>query len=256
MRYRHLDHRNKPTGFAEPRRQPDDFLNHERKKRRFLELLKRFLKLLLVVAFLIAILYFGYRQYGQTPQLFSIKPTPNAFNENPVATTQVTETLVERIYASTPSPEPINVTWLETRVHELINAQRTKNGLNELRWNDALANAARKHSVDMATRNYIAHDSPEGHDLTWRYTQEGFVCLSTYGENINQEWTFDTTWYSTRVGATIEWKTQEQIAQNIVADWMNSEGHRKNILMPAFGTEGIGIAVTSEGKVYANEDFC
>ncbi len=231
MRYRYLDHR-RPFG--------QEFVYE--KKRDYSKLI--FVGILII---LLAILYYNYQQ----------NPSKSVVSET-LSVAQETETRYASLVLPSPSPtfEPLNVVMLETRVHELINVQRTTNGLNELSWNEVLVNAARKHSADMATRNYFTHDSPEGHDLTWRYAQESFVCPTAYGENIEQDWTFGTIEYTNGVETSREWKTLEQIAQSIVNSWMTSEGHRKNILTSNFRTEGIGIAVTSEGEVYTTEDFC
>jgi len=51
------------------------------------------------------------------------------------------------------------------------------------------------------------------------------------------------------------WNSPEAIAQTTVAGWMNSSGHRENILTLTFDREGIGIAIASE-KVYITENFC
>ncbi len=53
----------------------------------------------------------------------------------------------------------ISVTALEKRVHELINKERRKQGLVQLRWDDDLAGIARSHSRDMAARGYFSHSS-------------------------------------------------------------------------------------------------
>jgi len=53
-----------------------------------------------------------------------------------------------------------------------------------------------------------------------------------------------------------EYKSQEEIAESTVKRWMNSPGHRKNILSPFWRTRGIGVAIASDKKVYVTENFC
>ena len=53
-----------------------------------------------------------------------------------------------------------------------------------------------------------------------------------------------------------EWNTLEQVAQQAVNGWMNSEGHRKNIVDTHFTQEGIGIAFSTDEKIYVTENFC
>lgn len=63
----------------------------------------------------------------------------------------------------------------------LINEERTTRGLSSLTWNPTIAKASVNHSNDMADRRYFQHDSPEGHDFTWRYSQVGFTCTISQG---------------------------------------------------------------------------
>jgi hypothetical protein len=48
----------------------------------------------------------------------------------------------------------------------------------------------------------------------------------------------------------------EEIAKQVVNGWMNSPGHRANILNGRYDREGIGVAVSSDEKVYFTQDFC
>ena len=53
-----------------------------------------------------------------------------------------------------------------------------------------------------------------------------------------------------------EWLTPNELAESAVQGWMNSPGHRQNILTPHWRSEGIGVAVSNDGKVLATQDFC
>jgi uncharacterized protein YkwD len=53
-----------------------------------------------------------------------------------------------------------------------------------------------------------------------------------------------------------DWYTLDQIAHKTVQGWMNSPGHRKNILTPHWQNEGIGISVAPDGAVYFTQNFC
>lgn len=157
----------------------------------------------------------------------------------------------------------INILELEKNVHDLINIERQKNSLPALDWNEKIATVARKHSQDMANRNYFSHDSPEGKDLIYRNAQEGFTCAirignTIYGgaENIHQDNLYGSTTSTNGIITSHDWKSQEELANSIVNGWMNSPNHRENILRPIWKTQGIGIAIASNDKVYATEDFC
>jgi uncharacterized protein YkwD len=55
---------------------------------------------------------------------------------------------------------------------------------------------------------------------------------------------------------TTRYTNETDIGEAIVAQWMNSQGHRENILEPAWGNEGIGVTVAPGGEVYATQNFC
>jgi uncharacterized protein YkwD len=160
-------------------------------------------------------------------------------------------------------PQPkISAAGLEKRIHTLINSERQKHGLSQLEWDDALADIGRKHSKDMALRNYFDHNSPEGHDFLYRYRREGYQCAVRVGnavhmgaENIalNNRYSSVTT---VNGKAFYDWNSQDTIAETTVQGWMNSPGHRKNILMPHWRREGIGVVIGPDGKIDVTQNFC
>lgn len=160
------------------------------------------------------------------------------------------------------SKPAINVSQLEKQIHSLINKERRKNGLSPLEWDDRLSGIARKHSADMAKRNYFEHHSPEGHDFSYRYKDSGYTCavhadrMTFLGaENILQNNLYDSV---TTVNGTAyyDWNSQEKLAVTTVNGWMNSPGHRKNILTPYTKSEGIGVVIGPGDKVYITQNFC
>jgi uncharacterized protein YkwD len=164
---------------------------------------------------------------------------------------------------SAASKPTINIDRLEQRIHELINQERAKHGLMPLAWNSKLNRIARLHSQDMVRRNYFSHYSPEGNDFSHRYSQQGYVCEVAVGkeyytgaENIFENHLYESIEYINNVPSSYRWRSLEQIAQVTVAKWMNSPGHRANILEPNWKTEGIGVAVSNDYKVLITENFC
>ncbi len=162
----------------------------------------------------------------------------------------------------TSSKPEINIQELEKQIHDLINEEREKRGLPTLAWNDKLSVIARKHSQDMANRNYFAHSDPEGHDFSYRYQQEGFNCDVRVGnyiykgaENIFQNNLYSSVTYYGGI-PSYDWNSQDEIAESTVQGWMNSPGHRQNILTAYWKSEGIGVAISRDDKVYITEDFC
>lgn len=152
---------------------------------------------------------------------------------------------------------------LEKQIHDLTNKYRLQNGLNQLSLDDKLSNIARKHSQDMVSRNYFEHDTPEGKDPTTRATSQGYQCQKRIGnliysgvaENIFQNNLYDSV---TIIGIVpiYDWNSQDQLAQSTVDGWMDSAGHRQNILSNIYNVEGIGVAIASDNKVYITQDFC
>ena len=160
-----------------------------------------------------------------------------------------------------PRPE-IKGGSLEQRIHDLVNRERQKHGLAPIDWDDALARIARKHSADMAKRGYFSHDSPEGHDFSNRYGAGGYTCrvpvgatVHLGGENIFQNNRYNSV-TTVNGRAYYDWNSEEDIAGSTVRGWMNSPGHRKNILTPYWKREGIGVHLTPENEIFITQNFC
>jgi uncharacterized protein YkwD len=160
-------------------------------------------------------------------------------------------------------PQPaINATDLAQRIHAQINQQRAKHGLAALSWNADLARIAARHSRDMAERNYLSHDSPEGRGFVDRYRQAGFSCQIRIGREIHagaENIALGRLYNSATIenGVTYyDWNSAQQIARRAVDGWMRSHGHRKNILAPYWQREGIGVEVRPDNKVYITQNFC
>ena len=151
---------------------------------------------------------------------------------------------------------------LEKQIHSLINQERRKAGLSTLGPDEALSRIARNHSRDMGTRSYFAHNSPEGHDFSYRYQQAGYVCAITVirtiyqgAENIALNNLYDSV-TTVNGKAYYDWNSLERIAETTVQGWMKSPGHRKNILTPVWRNEGIGVFIAPDDRVYITQNFC
>jgi len=126
-------------------------------------------------------------------------------------------------------PSSTNLARIATATLCLINQQRTAAHLVALRANAALNTAAAQHSSDMVAKNYFDHVSPSGSTPRSRMTAVGYVRPNTswsIGENI--------------AAATGSLATPA----SMVSMWMNSSGHRANILNPKFRDSGIGATAT------------
>jgi uncharacterized protein YkwD len=113
-----------------------------------------------------------------------------------------------------------------------LNAERSRYGLPPLRLNRKLSAAARRHARDMVRRDYFAHDSLGGGSFVDRIRQAGYLT----GAN------------SWSVGENLAWGSHEKAAPRaITAMWMDSAGHRANILSSSFREVGIGFALGAPG---------
>jgi uncharacterized YkwD family protein len=116
----------------------------------------------------------------------------------------------------------------EQEVFDLINAKRVANGLSALKIDDEVQNIARIKAQDMVESNYFSHTSP------------------TYGSPFNMMKSFGIS-YKT-AGENIAGNSSNSGAVNA---WMNSEGHRANILNSSFNYTGIGVVKSPKyGKIY------
>jgi uncharacterized protein YkwD len=164
-----------------------------------------------------------------------------------------------------PEPKPqlaVSAADVAQRIHKLVNAERKKHGLPALAWDAALARIAAGHSRDMARRNYLGHDSPEGHDLIHRYKQGGYECeirvgrvIHTGAENVALGRLYDSVTRRNGV-AFYDWNSPQAIARKTVDGWMQSTGHRENILTPHWRRQGIGVEIGSDNRVLITQNFC
>jgi len=109
----------------------------------------------------------------------------------------------------------------EYTIFYLTNQERVAHGLAPFLWNDAVSRAARTHSLDMAVNNTLSHTGTDGSDVATRLRREGLSGLSGWGENVYSSWP----------GAT---------PARHVNGWMNSPGHRANILHQSLTHIGVG----------------
>jgi uncharacterized protein YkwD len=126
----------------------------------------------------------------------------------------------------------------ERFVQEVIvrtNAERTKRGMLPLKSNAALTRAAEWLAKDMADRGYFDHTDRQGRDIDKRLPDFGYAEYRAMGENI---------------------AAGQRSAEEVVAGWMKSPGHRANILEPKFREIGVGLLI-GRGKLrsYWVQDF-
>ncbi|MFI7596091.1 CAP domain-containing protein [Micromonospora sp. NPDC049359] len=142
-----------------------------------------------------------------------VKPTPASSR-----TTATSRRSVDR--STAPSTASGTVSDQAREVVDLVNAERAKAGCKALSIDDKLMTAAQRHSQDQADHSKMTHTGSDGSDTGVRLDRVGYA-WRTYGENV-------------------AWNQKTPAA--VMDAWMNSSGHRANILNCAFTEIGVGIA--------------
>jgi uncharacterized protein YkwD len=138
----------------------------------------------------------------------------------------------------TPQPAPTGTTGLtsdEAQVLALVNKERASAGCGTLRSNTILVSVARAHSKDMAVHGYFDHSSQDGRSPFDRMRAAGYSG-GLMGENI---------------------AAGQSTPAAVMNAWMNSPGHRANILNCGYKVIGIGVAKVSGSpyRIYWTQDF-
>nr|WP_040347567.1 CAP domain-containing protein [Neobacillus bataviensis] len=117
------------------------------------------------------------------------------------------------------APTTGNVSQYVQQVINLTNAERSKNGLPALKADTQLSGVAQKKAVDMQQNHYFSHTSPT-YGSPFDMMRDFGVTYKSAGENIAQG---------------------QRTPQEVVTAWMNSEGHRANILSSKYTNIGVGF---------------
>jgi uncharacterized YkwD family protein len=149
------------------------------------------------------------------------------------ANTQITDP--SRIYAGQKItiPDTGSLAVYEQQVFELVNKERAARGLTLLKYDYNLARMARIKSQDMIDEKYFSHESPVYGSPFEMMEDFGFK-FSAAGENIAYG---------------------QKTAAEVMNTWMNSAGHKANILSEAYTTIGVGVAKTASGTLYWTQEF-
>jgi uncharacterized protein YkwD len=119
------------------------------------------------------------------------------------------------------------------QVLALTNSERAKAGCKALSMNSKLTSAAQSHSADMAANNYFSHDSQDGRSPFDRMKDVGYS-FSAAAENIAMG---------------------QRTPADVMTAWMNSPGHKANILNCTYTQIGVGYALNKAGSPYWTQDF-
>ncbi|MGL4911442.1 MAG: CAP domain-containing protein [Romboutsia sp.] len=121
----------------------------------------------------------------------------------------------------------------QQQVLDLVNKERSKVGAKPLTLNKELSNVATTKSQDMINKNYFDHNSP------------------TYGSPFDMMKKFGISYRTAGENIAMGQKSPTEVMNS----WMNSDGHRKNILNPNYTELGVGIAKASNEQLYWTQMF-
>jgi uncharacterized YkwD family protein len=155
------------------------------------------------------------------------KATPAKVTPAKVAPTKATPA------KATTAPNLTENNKLEQEVATLVNQERAKLGLAPLKLNLELSKVARFKSEDMRDKNYFSHTSP------------------TYGSPFDMMTSFGIKY--TAAGENIA--MGQPTAAEVMKAWMNSPGHKANILSEDFTEIGVGVAKDENGTIYWTQQF-
>lgn len=179
-----------------------------------------------------------------TPATSSSPTSTSASSATPTTTTttETTTTPPEPPATTTEAPPPqpapqataakTEVELAEAKVFNLTNAERAANGCPALGIDERLDKAARGHSADMAAQNYFSHTSKDGRTFADRIKAAGHP--SPGAENI---------------------AAGQRTPEAVVKGWMESPGHRANILNCKLKTLGVGMARGGAYGIYWTQNF-
>jgi uncharacterized protein YkwD len=137
------------------------------------------------------------------------------------------------------SSDPTSTNYTEEEVEQLIivlvNNQRQQFELGALSEDALLTSLAREHSLSMVENSFFSHDRYPG-DRPLSYNQ---TPGTVRGENLAK--------IPTQRYVPGPYLTLQEVCECTVSGWMNSEGHRANILEPRFDKTGVGVVFSDEG---------
>lgn len=127
---------------------------------------------------------------------------------------------------------------VEQSIFKKVNEERRKKGVPELKYDYTVERYARIKSQDMGDNNYFSHTDTSGKLISDKMKIDG-VGFSAWGENIAY------------IGGNSD---PEVLANQFMNNWMNSEGHKQNILSTNYSNIGVGVYKIGN-KVYATQEF-
>jgi uncharacterized protein YkwD len=200
--------------------------------------------------------------------------TPAACASSPIAAADVQRTeAIDRALQTPVDPAAFQPATLQIALFHATNAARARHGVPALAYDRRLALAAQLHAERMIALNFLSHTDPHDASLASPsdrarkmgipnpYLAENLATQTVIdyraGANVYPRGARGKFSY-TPDGPILPLRTYEQLAQALVEQWMNSPGHRKNLLAKDALQLGCGAALTWQGDfptVYAVQNF-
>jgi uncharacterized protein YkwD len=147
---------------------------------------------------------------------------------------------------STPVPPPLPATatqqpienigngWYDTafeaQVLAIVNEKRAAEGMGPLEYEPRLTQSAKDYAKVLADHNHFSHTGPDGSDLVSRVEDAGFP-------------------FTVQIGEVLAWGSDGWPPADIVQAWLDSPGHREQIMGAVYGRAGVGCYFTTEGTL-------
>lgn len=139
------------------------------------------------------------------------------------------------------APVVLDMARLESEIHRLTNALRAEQGVAALATLKELDGLSRRHSQNMADRNFFEHNDPDGNTPADRLQKFLPNLLSANsGENIAVR--------------SLGREDETEMAEVLIQMWRDSPGHYRNMISPDFRHLGVGV-VKTEDRLYATQTF-
>lgn len=165
---------------------------------------------------------------SSSEMLIDPKILPPAKKEKQTSVSIPEQTIIVPQEITLPILSPDLFPALIREIQNLTNQARKKARVPDLVLDTNLTRHSTKRSEEMIQFNYLSHTSKDGCDLTCRFTASDYDSL-TWGENLAE--------FESENPLTVDY-----IAETFMDKWLNSSGHRKNLLSENFTHQGIGVA--------------
>ncbi len=165
-------------------------------------------------------------------------PSTNTNTEKSATPSQGTDNKQNQSTPPTSTVQGDFSTQIEQLIFTKVNEERSRAGMSTLSYSGIMEKYARIKSQDMGDRNYFDHKNPEGELITAQMSRDG-ISYRAWGENIAY------------IGGISD---INEVADQFMTNWMNSQGHRENILSPNFTSIGVGVYKTGN-RYYATQEF-